>query len=196
VDRNELARVKVHFGLLAPIWSYDSFGLLIFGLLLYFGLLIHSACWKMFFRMGPRKAEKKWAENLYSRALVSVHLLWIRPILRCNRLVKKGLQSLWWKFLVFDKNPEFCMNLIFSDIFRNIGRISRFRPFKIFGHLIIRPDFFRPHFHRPFVFRPLASLPFFRHIFFSANQNKLSVTEVKRSFHLSTHWQWEKKTNP
>ena len=53
--------------------------------------------------------------------------------------------------LFLKKNHEFCMNLNFSDIFRNIGRICSFRPFKSFGHLIIMPDFFRPLFLRPFV---------------------------------------------
>jgi hypothetical protein len=57
-------------------------------------------------------------------------------------------------FILFKKNHEFCMNLNFFDIFRNIGRIYSFRPFESFGHLIIRPDFFRPFFLRPFELRP------------------------------------------
>jgi hypothetical protein len=48
------------------------------------------------------------------------------------------------------ENHEFCMNLNFL-IFLEI--------LAVFGHLIIRPDFFRPLFIRPFVLRPLASLP-------------------------------------
>jgi hypothetical protein len=48
-------------------------------------------------------------------------------------LVKKGLQSSGENFRVFDKNHEFCMNLNFSDIFINFGRICGFRPFKSFG---------------------------------------------------------------
>jgi hypothetical protein len=64
-----------------------------------------------------------------SRALIPVHLLWIRPISPCNRFAKKRLQRSGENFRVFDKNHEFCMNLNFFDIFRNIGRISSFRPF-------------------------------------------------------------------
>jgi hypothetical protein len=73
------------------------------------------------------------------------------------------------------------MNLNFSDIFRNFGRICGFRPFKSFGHLIIRPDFFRPLFLRPFVLRPLASLPLRPESQFSARPKLQASKSYKRN---------------
>jgi hypothetical protein len=84
--------------------------------------------------------------DLHSRALVSVHLIWIRPISPCNCLAKTGLQGSVENCYSFQEKSRVLNEFKVFDIFRNIGRIYSFRPFESFGHLIIRPDFFRPFF--------------------------------------------------
>jgi hypothetical protein len=44
--------------------------------------------------------------DLHSRALVSVHLIWIRPILPCNRLAKKGLPGSVENFYSFQEKSR------------------------------------------------------------------------------------------
>jgi hypothetical protein len=53
----------------------------------------------------------KWPKS--TRALVSVHFIWIRPISPCNCLAKKGLQDGGEHFYSFRKNYTLCMNLNF-----------------------------------------------------------------------------------
>jgi hypothetical protein len=68
--------------------------------------------------------------DFHSRARVSVHWIWIRPISPFVWL-RKDYRVVLKFFIPFKKNHEFCMNLNFFYIFRNIGRINSFRPFEL-----------------------------------------------------------------
>ena len=60
-----------------------------------------------------RNCPKPEQEDLYSRALVSVHFFWFRPISPSNRLAKEGLQGNGENFIIFSKtNSEFSTILI------------------------------------------------------------------------------------